>query len=74
MREAAEIVGAMLSADVVQIPAEGALSVITSEPGRAAHAVSQLESAGIEVAEFSFQRPTLDDVFFAMTTGESTRA
>ena len=74
MREAAEIVGAMLSADVVQIPAEGALSVITSEPGRAAHAVSQLESAGIGVAEFSFQRPTLDDVFFAMTTGESTRA
>ena len=73
MREAAEIMGATLSADVVQIPAEGALSAITSEPGRAAYAVSQLESAGIEVADFSFQRPTLDDVFFAMTTRESAR-
>ena len=47
--------------------------MITSEPGRAAYAVSQLESAGIEVADFSFQRPTLDDVFFAMTTRESAR-
>lgn len=74
LTQAAALVRSVLATDVVEIPADGALSVTTSDPGLAARAVSELEASGIDVAEFSFQRPSLDDVFFAMTAREHTTA
>jgi ABC-2 type transport system ATP-binding protein len=43
------------------------LSVRVSDPHRAAYAVAELASAGIALADFALGRPSLDEVFLALT-------
>jgi len=50
-----------------------ALTAQLDDPGRAAAALAALAEAGIDVTDFSLGRPSLDEVFFALTghtTGE----
>ncbi len=44
-----------------------ALTVTCSDAGRAATGVAELARAGVGIAEFSLGRPSLDEVFLALT-------
>jgi ABC-2 type transport system ATP-binding protein len=44
-----------------------ALSAPVEEAGRAARAISELEDAGVDVADFSLGQASLDEVFLALT-------
>lgn len=44
-----------------------ALSVPSSDPDRAAAAIGELAAAGVRVADFSLNQPSLDEVFLALT-------
>jgi ABC-2 type transport system ATP-binding protein len=44
-----------------------ALSAPVEDAGRAARAISELEDAGVEVADFSLGQASLDEVFLALT-------
>jgi len=48
-------------------PDPAALSAACADADRAAAAVVELAQAGVEVAEFSLGRPSLDEVFLALT-------
>jgi ABC-2 type transport system ATP-binding protein len=48
-------------------PDPAALSAPCSDADRAAEAVAQLSRAGVRIADFSLGRPTLDEVFLALT-------
>jgi ABC-2 type transport system ATP-binding protein len=52
---------------VVLEPDPTALSVSCSDAGRAAAGVDELSRAGVGIAEFSLGRPSLDEVFLALT-------
>jgi ABC-2 type transport system ATP-binding protein len=52
---------------VVLEPDPAALSVSCSDAGRAAAGVDELSRAGLGIAEFSLGRPSLDEVFLALT-------
>ena len=52
---------------VVLQPDPAALSVSCSDAGRAAAGVDELSRAGLGIAEFSLGRPSLDEVFLALT-------
>jgi ABC-2 type transport system ATP-binding protein len=52
---------------VVLEPDPAALSVSCSDAGRAAAGVDELSRAGVGIAEFSLGRPSLDEVFLALT-------
>jgi ABC-2 type transport system ATP-binding protein len=52
---------------VVLEPDPAALSVSCSDAGLAAAGVAELSRAGVGVAEFSLGRPSLDEVFLALT-------
>jgi daunorubicin/doxorubicin transport system ATP-binding protein len=61
---------------VTLAPDPAALSVSCSDAGRAAMAVGDLGRAGIGIADFSLDQPSLDEVFLALTghgADESTR-
>ena len=53
------------------LPDPAALTAACSEPERAALGVAELARAGVGIAEFSLGRPSLDEVFLALT-GHST--
>ncbi len=48
-------------------PDPAALSATCADADRAAHAVAQLASAGIGIADFAVGQPSLDEVFLALT-------
>jgi ABC-2 type transport system ATP-binding protein len=48
-------------------PEPGTLSVPSADAERAAEAIGELSRAGIGIATFSLGRPTLDEVFLALT-------
>ncbi|MCZ2860621.1 ATP-binding cassette domain-containing protein [Blastococcus sp. VKM Ac-2987] len=52
---------------VVLEPEPTALSVTGADAGRAAVAVAELSRAGVPLAHFSLQQPSLDEVFLALT-------
>ncbi len=67
-RPEAERVLARLAGSEVHYDADPAsLSVQIDDPDRAADAVAELSRAGLELADFSLGRPTLDEVFLALT-------
>ncbi|WP_316042182.1 ATP-binding cassette domain-containing protein [Nocardiopsis sp. CNR-923] len=65
--EAAERLTRHLGAPVQWDQESGRLSVRIDVPGRAARAVAELDEAGVEVAEFAAEQPTLDEAFLALT-------
>src|SRR5918992_5695032 len=67
-REEAERVLARVLGAPVHLDADpGALSAPIDDPDRAADTVAELSAAGIALADFSLGRPTLDEVFLALT-------
>ncbi|MGC4935540.1 ATP-binding cassette domain-containing protein [Gordonia sp. DT30] len=67
LHDASTLLRRCLATEVVELPTEARLSATITDPALAARAVAELESASIDIVEFSVQRPTLDDVFFALT-------
>lgn len=68
--EAAALLAPALGAPLASVVPEAdpaALSVPVSDPDRAADAVAALSRAGIALADFSLGRPSLDEVFLALT-------
>ena len=65
--EAAALLAPALDAAVVRETDPAALSVPVADPDRAADAVAALSRAGIALADFSLGRPSLDEVFLALT-------
>ncbi|MDL9935707.1 ATP-binding cassette domain-containing protein [Gordonia sp. ABSL1-1] len=68
--DAVAIVRARLGTEVVPSPEAARLSATLTDPGLSARIVTDLEAAGVVVAELAVRRPTLDEVFFAMTRQE----
>jgi ABC-2 type transport system ATP-binding protein len=64
--DAAQLLGAAVG-EVVLEPDPAALSVSCSDAGLAAVGVAELARAEIGIAEFSLGRPSLDEVFLALT-------
>ncbi|MGX7694903.1 daunorubicin resistance protein DrrA family ABC transporter ATP-binding protein [Gordonia polyisoprenivorans] len=69
---AAGVLQQSLGTEVAQVAGEARLSASITDPGLAARAVADLEAASVGIVEFSVQRPTLDDVFFALTGDPAT--
>jgi ABC-2 type transport system ATP-binding protein len=65
--DAAGILSRTLATEVHFEPDTAALSVPSAEAGKAAEAVGELSRSGIGIATFSLGRPTLDEVFLALT-------
>ncbi|MGY2083995.1 ATP-binding cassette domain-containing protein [Blastococcus sp. SYSU DS0539] len=64
--EAAELLERMVG-QVVLAAEPAALSATGADAGRAAVAVAELTRAGIRLAHFTLQQPSLDEVFLALT-------
>lgn len=64
--EAEQVLSRQLGAVTLE-PDPAALSVSCSDTDRAAVAVGQLAAAGVRIADFSLNQPTLDEVFLALT-------
>ncbi|MGV9794346.1 ATP-binding cassette domain-containing protein [Gordonia sp. NPDC003422] len=67
MSEAAAIIHRRVVTAVVPSPESGRLTAALPDPALSARVVVALDEAGIAVAELAVRRPTLDEVFFAMT-------
>ncbi|MER6169139.1 daunorubicin resistance protein DrrA family ABC transporter ATP-binding protein [Streptomyces violaceorubidus] len=65
--EASRMLTRLLSAPVFQESDPFALSVRTDDSERIAGALGELARAGIAVSDFAFGRPSLDEVFLALT-------
>jgi ABC-2 type transport system ATP-binding protein len=48
-------------------PDAAGLSASVSQPGRVTDALAQLTRSGIAISDFNFGRPSLDEVFLALT-------
>ncbi len=64
--EAEQVLSRQLGAVTLE-PDPAALSISCSDTDRAAVAVGQLAAAGVRIADFSLNQPTLDEVFLALT-------
>src|SRR5690606_3134434 len=64
--EAERVLGRELEAVHLE-PDPAALSAPCGDAARAAEAVAELSRAGVRIADFSLGRPTLDEVFLALT-------
>ncbi len=64
--DAAGVLERQLGSAVLE-PDPAALSAACSDADRAASAVGELSRGGIRVADFSFDQPSLDEVFLALT-------
>ena len=64
---AERVLGQALGVAVHREADAAGLSAPVSQVGLAAHALSELERAGVGVADFALGRPSLDEVFLALT-------
>ncbi|NDK92323.1 ATP-binding cassette domain-containing protein [Gordonia desulfuricans] len=71
LTEATDILRRVLDGPITTTPENGRLLAAISDPTLSARAVVALEEVGIPVAEIAVRRPSLDDVFFAITAGDS---
>ncbi|TCJ16156.1 ATP-binding cassette domain-containing protein [Rubrobacter taiwanensis] len=65
--EAERILSQTLGAPVHREPDPAALSARVSDPERVANALAELSRCGVAVTDFSLGRPSLDEVFLALT-------
>lgn len=72
--EAERLLAAFLAAPVQAGSDPFSLTARISDPDRAADAMSRLGHAGLVVSNFSFGRPSLDEVFLALTGDEAGRS
>jgi ABC-2 type transport system ATP-binding protein len=67
LEQARQLLAAHLGQEVETGGDARALTVRVDEAGRATEAMGALAAAGLDVADFSFGQPSLDEVFFALT-------
>jgi ABC-2 type transport system ATP-binding protein len=72
LARAAEVVRRVLGEDPVATPESGRLGVPLDDADRAADVLIALRGAGVAIASVSVAKPTLDEVFFALT-GHGTK-
>ena len=65
--EAARVLSAALDLPVHLEPDPAALSATTGDPDVVAYALAELARSGVPVLDFGFGRPSLDEVFLALT-------
>ncbi|NHC45579.1 ATP-binding cassette domain-containing protein [Motilibacter aurantiacus] len=63
----------VLTTDVREESDPHALTTTLGDPGPVAHALTELDRAGIGLAQFSLGQPSLDEVFLALTGRAATR-
>ena len=63
-----------LRAEVQRSPEGAQLSVMTGSAEAASQAIAALVAQGIELADFSMGSPSLEEVFFALTSGKGRLA
>jgi ABC-2 type transport system ATP-binding protein len=64
---AAQVLARVLEADPHDEVDPASLAVAAADPARVVHALDELGRAGIELASFSLDQPSLDEVFLALT-------
>jgi oleandomycin transport system ATP-binding protein len=67
MAEVAALLEAMIGAEVATDAQAGVASVPVAQAGQLPRIVRELDDRGIELAEFTLRKPSLDEVFFALT-------
>jgi oleandomycin transport system ATP-binding protein len=67
MAEAASLLEALIGAEVTTDAEAGVASVPVTQAAQMPRVVRELEDRGIELAEFTLRKPSLDEVFFALT-------
>ena len=70
LSEAAERIGAVLDTTVSATAEGGKLVAPLSDPALSARVIVELERDGISIAEVAVRRPSLDDVFFSITSSD----
>jgi ABC-2 type transport system ATP-binding protein len=71
---AGDVVRRVIGAEPVLTPESGRLNVALDEADRAADVLIGLREAGIEIASVSVDKPTLDEVFLAITGHDTGQA
>jgi oleandomycin transport system ATP-binding protein len=78
LAEAAALLGALADAEVTADAENGTASVQVADKTLLPRVVRELDDKGIELAEFTMRKPSMDEVFFALTghrnDGEKTQA
>jgi ABC-2 type transport system ATP-binding protein len=69
---ACDVVRRVLDAEPVLTPESGRINVPLDVADRAADVLIALRAAGVELASFSVDKPTLDEVFLALTGRDTT--
>nr|MDT0665377.1 DUF4162 domain-containing protein [Micromonospora sp. DSM 115978] len=72
--EVAAVLAALATAPPAPGPTVGSLAAPVADPDAVAELVRRLDAAGVRIAELALVRPTLDDVFLALTGGPAERA
>jgi oleandomycin transport system ATP-binding protein len=67
LAEAAALLEALVGAEVTTDAGTGMASVPVARPALLPRIVRELDDRGIELAEFTLRKPSLDEVFFALT-------
>ncbi|MBV9206916.1 MAG: ATP-binding cassette domain-containing protein [Actinobacteria bacterium] len=67
LAEAAALLEALIGAEVTTDVEAGVVSVPVAQAAAMARIVRELEDRGIELAEFTLRKPSLDEVFFTLT-------
>jgi len=67
LAEAAALLEALSGAEVATDAEAGAVSVPVADKAVAPRVVRELDDRGIELAEFTLRKPSLDEVFFTLT-------
>ena len=67
LAEAAALLEALAGAEVTTDAEAGAVSVPVTDKALLPSVARELDDRGIELAEFTLRKPSLDEVFFALT-------
>jgi oleandomycin transport system ATP-binding protein len=67
LAEVAALLEALAGAEVATDAGSGAVSVPVADKALLPRVVRELDDRGIELAEFTLRKPSLDEVFFALT-------
>jgi oleandomycin transport system ATP-binding protein len=71
LAEVATLLEALAGAEVTTDPGADAVSAPVTDKALLPRVVRELDHRGIELAEFTLRKPSLDEVFFALTSDHS---
>jgi len=67
MAEVAALMEGLIRAEVVTDAGTGVATAAVGDAALVRHVFRELDDRGIELAEFALRRPSMDEVFFALT-------